>query len=110
MDRCRLEDFVGGWIIGDFEPSLLKTDLFEACLKIHYRDEPIDRHYHEKTIEYNTLVSGEMIVNGEHLTPNDVFVLKQGECVHAEVLTEEARVMVIKVPSIPGDKFPCEHS
>jgi quercetin dioxygenase-like cupin family protein len=110
MDRYRLEDFIGGWIIGDFVPSVLRTPQFEAGLKIHRRGEVIQKHFHKAATEYNIVVCGQMRVNGALLAEDDVFVLKRGECVHAEVLSEEARVMVIKVPSIPGDKYPCEHS
>ena len=30
MKKARLEDFVRGWFIGDFEPSMLKTDAAEG--------------------------------------------------------------------------------
>ena len=110
MQIHKLENFIGGWIIGDFEPSLVRTTAVEAGLKIHRRDEAIERHFHRDTTEYNILVAGEMIINGIHLKPEDVFVVAPSECVHVEVLTKDAKVMVIKMPSKPGDKFPCEHS
>ena len=110
MLRHHLDDFRKGWIIGDFEPSLCKTKAFEAGLKIHRKDEEIERHFHKEAFEYNIMVCGEMRINGQHLKANDVFIFEPGECVHAEVLTSEARVMVIKMPSLPGDKYSCEHS
>lgn len=108
MDRHRIDDFVGGWFIGDFEPALLRTDAFEAAFKLHRRDEPIAPHIHHETTEYNVVTVGEMRINGADLGAGDVFVLHPGERVDARVLTAEAHVFCIKVPSNPGDKELCE--
>lgn len=108
MDTDRIERFKGGWFIGDFEPVLLRSKDFEVGWKVHHRDEHIEPHIHYEVTEYNLLAHGEMRVNGRHLTAGDLFVLHKGERVDAEVLTEEAHVVVVKVPSIPSDKVLCE--
>ena len=33
MKKYNLEDFKLGWIIGNFEPSILRTDQFEVSIK-----------------------------------------------------------------------------
>lgn len=108
MDVRRIEDFTGGWFVGDFEPTLLRTPGFEVGLKIHHRDEHIAPHIHHHVTEYNLLVRGSMRVNGRELTEGDLFILHKGERVDAEVLTDQAHVVVVKVPSIPSDKTLCE--
>jgi len=108
VDVRRIEDFTGGWFVGDFEPTLLRTPDFEVGLKIHHRDEHIAPHIHHHVTEYNLLVRGSMRVNGRELTEGDLFVLHKGERVDAEVLTDQAHVVVVKVPSIPSDKTLCE--
>jgi hypothetical protein len=99
-----LSSFHDGWIIGDFCPSLLRTTLFELGLKQHTRSEVIEPHVHRRATEYNILAYGRMEVNGHCLEKGAVFVLEKGEVVRACVLSEEAGVVCLKVPSVPGDK------
>lgn len=103
-----MESFVGGWFIGDFEPAVLRTRDFEAGWKVHHRSEVIAPHIHHETTEYNVLTLGEMRVNGERLARGDLFVLRPGERVDVDVISEEAHVLCIKSPSRPGDKELCE--
>jgi len=46
----------GGWFIGDFEPSVLRTSDFEVCYKEHKKGEDWPRHYHKEATEYNLLL------------------------------------------------------
>ncbi|NYZ17820.1 hypothetical protein HL658_35205 [Azospirillum sp. RWY-5-1] len=108
MDVHRIDDFKGGWFIGDFEPALLRTAGFEVGWKVHHRTEFIAPHIHQQLTEYNLLAHGSMRVNGRELGPGDLFILHKGERVDAEVLTEEAHVVCVKVPSVPSDKVMCD--
>ena len=47
MEIRRIEDFTRGWIIGNFDPSLLKTDKFEVGLLQHKAGEVWPKHYHK---------------------------------------------------------------
>lgn len=104
MIKDRIENFTRGWFIGDFEPSLLKTKEFEVALISHDKDEHIPLHYHAKAIEYNVLVLGKMLVNGEEINAGDVFVFSKNEVADVTVL-EESKVMCVKVPSMIRDKI-----
>lgn len=108
MDVSRIEQFKGGWFIGDFEPTLLRSKGFEVGWKVHHRIEKIEPHIHHEVTEYNLIAHGEMRVNNRHLIAGDLFILYKGERVDAEVLSDEAHVVVVKVPSIPSDKTLCE--
>lgn len=104
MIKDRIENYTRGWIIGDFEPSLFRTKEFEVALISHHKGEHIPLHYHAKAIEYNVLVLGKMLVNGEEINPGDVFVFEKNEVADVKVL-EESKVMCIKTPSVIGDKI-----
>ena len=41
----RLENFWKGWVIGNFEPSILKTDQFEVAILHHEAGLEIPVHY-----------------------------------------------------------------
>ena len=44
----KLSDTYRGWVIGDFEPSLLKTKDFEVGILTHLKGEQWPAHYHKK--------------------------------------------------------------
>jgi quercetin dioxygenase-like cupin family protein len=104
MIITKIKDYVRGWFIGNFEPSLLKTDQFEVGLLTHKEGEEWAAHYHKESVEYNVLVSGKMIVQGKELNSGDVFVFNKGE-IADPVFLEDCTLVVVKVPSIPSDKF-----
>ena len=104
MIKRRIEEFKRGWIIGDFEPSLLKTKDFEVALISHSKGEVWPAHYHKIGTEYNVLVIGSMTIDGTLLVPGDVFTFEPGD-IADPVFHEDCKVLCVKTPSIPGDKY-----
>ena len=107
MNITKITDYVRGWFIGNFEPSLLKTPDFEVGVLKHTKGEKWPAHYHKSSVEYNVLVDGKMIIQGKELNSGDVFVFEKGE-VADPIFLEDCTVVVVKVPSIPNDKFEVE--
>ena len=99
-----VDEFVGGWFLGDFLPSLLRTTSFEVGLKTHKKGEQIASHRHNLLTEYTVVVKGRILINGRIMQEKEVFVLYPREGVVAEPLTEEVWLICVKVPSIPSDK------
>jgi quercetin dioxygenase-like cupin family protein len=104
MNITKITDYMRGWFIGNFEPSLLKTSNFEVGLLTHKKGEYWAPHYHKESVEYNVLISGKMVVHGKELNSGDVFVFGKGEIADPAFL-EDCTLVVVKVPSIPYDKF-----
>tara|TARA_R110000822_G_scaffold13216_1_gene47072 strand:- start:2292 stop:2615 length:324 start_codon:yes stop_codon:yes gene_type:complete len=104
MIKSHIDDMVGGWFIGDFEPSILKTKDFEVGVLSHKKGEDWPTHYHKEITEYNVLVSGKMIIAGETLSSGDIFVIAPNEIADPEFL-EDCTVVVVKTPSVIGDKY-----
>ena len=104
MQITKLEDYKGGWFVGNFEPSAFKTEDFEVCYKTHKQGENWDVHYHKLGTEINLLVKGQMIIQGKKLTSGDVFIIYPWEVADPEFL-EDCTVLIIKTPSKPGDKY-----
>lgn len=100
----RLEDFTRGWFMGDFEPSLIRTKDFEVGILTHTKGEVWPKHYHKLADEYNVLIKGKMTVNGTELNTGDVFIIEKNEVSEPKFL-EDCTVLVIKIPSIIGDKY-----
>jgi mannose-6-phosphate isomerase-like protein (cupin superfamily) len=103
MKKARLEDFYKGWVVGNFEPSLLKAD-FEVGVAKHTAGEYHQDHFHKKNTEINIVIEGRMTINGEEFGPNDIFILYPYEISQAEFLTD-VTIVIIRDKSDPSDKF-----
>ncbi len=104
MQIRSLKDFVRGWFIGNFEPSVLKAKDFEVGVLTHPKGENWPRHYHKIATEINVLLEGSMTINNTIIETNTVFTIEPNESTKAEFLTD-CKVLCIKVPSVPGDKY-----
>lgn len=98
MKLYRIEDMKGGWYIGNFDPTIFKTQDFEVSYRIHKKDEFWDVHYHDITVEINFLVRGEMIIQNKTLKSGDIFILEPFE-ISDPVFLEDCEVICVKVPS-----------
>lgn len=106
-----LEDFKRGWICGDFEPSLYKNPNVEVGIQTYKAKELHDLHYHEYTVEINTVLSGEckfMYKYGPKKTillkEDDILVIDPKEIVQFQAITD-CKILCVKYPkSMTGDK------
>lgn len=104
MDIYKLHTMKGGWFVGNFEPTAFKTEDFEAALLVHHGGENHHAHYHAKATEINLLLEGEMTIQEKRLYPGDIFILHPYE-VADPIFHKDCKVMCIKLPSKPGDKY-----
>ncbi len=104
VERKHASEFIGGWFIGNFEPSLLKTDDFEVSVKLHPKGEVWPKHYHKEATEYNYVVAGRVKIDDEVYEQDDIFIIHPGYIVDPEFL-EDCRIVCVKTPCVPGDKY-----
>ncbi len=100
----RIENMKGGWFIGNFEPSVYKTEQFEVCFKQHKKDEYWTPHFHKQAIEINYLIRGVMTINGQRLVSGDIFILDKEE-ISIPIFLTDCELIVVKTPCVIGDKF-----
>lgn len=98
-----LNEYLRGWFIGNFSPAVLKTKDFEVGILTHKKGEFWQGHYHHFSDEYNLLIEGQMTINGKLIRRNQIFVIKK-KIVASPQFLEDCKILVVKVPSIPGDK------
>lgn len=106
MKRAHINDFFKGWIVGNFEPSLLKAD-FEVGIATHTAGEFHQDHFHKKCTEINVVIEGSVKINGEVFNNGDIFVLYPYEVSQAEFITD-VKILVIRDKSDPLDKYSFE--
>ena len=100
----KLSDMTRGWFIGDFEPSILKRKDIEIAVMDHKKGELSLSHVHRVATEYNVLLSGKLLINNIIIEPNTIFVIPNNLLTRA-VFLEDCRVLCIKTPSLPTDKY-----
>lgn len=104
MKIFKIKDMKGGWFIGNFEPNAFKTDQFEVGYKFHPKDDNWDSHYHKIINEITLVASGRIIINDITFEKGDIFVIEPNEPAIPQ-FTEDCELLIIKVPSVPGDKY-----
>jgi hypothetical protein len=105
MKIKKLSSMKGGWFVGDFEPSVFRTDAFEVGCKGYRAGAVESRHIHRVAQELTLVVSGRVVMNGVEAGPGDILVLEPGEAADFSVI-ENATTVVVKFPSVIGDKYP----
>jgi quercetin dioxygenase-like cupin family protein len=104
MKSVKLESMTKGWFVGNFEPSLYKTNAVEAGVK-HYRaGEHETWHYHKVATEITVIVSGRVRMNQHEYVTGDIIIIEPGEGTDFEVL-EDTATAVIKLPGVNNDKY-----
>jgi len=104
MKVGNVSDTHRGWVIGDFEPSLLRTKDFEVGILKHPKGEKWPAHYHKIATEYNILISGTMRLCDVELFPGNTFILEPNE-IADPIFHEDCLIVCIKVPSNTSDKY-----
>lgn len=104
MKKYNISNFKGGWFIGDFEPTLLKTKDFEISVRYYKKNDEEYKHIHKVADEYTVVIEGIVEMNGNKYYPKDIILVEKGEAVKFISLTDSVTI-ALKVPSIIGDKY-----
>ena len=104
MKKARLEDMVKGWFVGNFEPSLYKTNDVEVAVKRYRAGDYEAAHYHKIATELTVVTRGRVRMNGTEYAEGDIIVMEPGDITDFEALTDAENV-VVKVPGSNNDKY-----
>ena len=104
MKIAKLDEMKGGWFIGNFEPSLLKTNDCEVAVK-RYREGDYEKsHYHKVATEYTVVVQGRVKMFGTVYSAGDIIIVEPGEITDFYALEDSVNV-VLKIPGTNNDKY-----
>ena len=78
MKVDKLKNFTKGWVVGNFEPSLLKTDDFEVAVKYYKAGDYEEKHYHKVATEITIIAEGSVRMNGELYSKGSVITIEPG--------------------------------
>ncbi|WP_294833549.1 hypothetical protein [uncultured Gilliamella sp.] len=105
MKIAKLDDMVKGWFIGNFEPSLCKTNDVEVAVKTYKKGDKEDKHYHKVATEYTVIISGRVKMNDTEYVAGDIIVMEPNEATDFECLEDGTINVVVKLPGANNDKY-----
>lgn len=105
MKTAKLDDMVKGWFIGNFTPTLLRTNDVEVAVKRYDKGDYEGAHYHKLATEYTVIISGKVRMNGIEYTEGDIIVMEPFEATDFECLEDDTVNVVVKLPGANNDKY-----
>ena len=104
MEKHNLNNFIKGWIVGNFNPTLLDTNNFEVAIKRYKAGDYEESHHHKIATEITVIVEGEVEMNGTKYIKDDIITIQANESTDFKCITDVVTV-VIKTPSANNDKY-----
>jgi hypothetical protein len=104
FEKYKLEDMVKGWFIGNFEPSLYKTNHVEVGIKKYSQGDYENAHFHKIATEFTLIISGIVEMNGIQYFENDIIKIIPGLKANFKAITDVITV-VVKLPGANNDKY-----
>lgn len=104
MKVKHLDDMVRGWFVGNFEPTLYKTNDCEVAVKSYKAGEYEEKHYHKVATEITVIVKGKVRMFDQEFSEGDIVVVEPGDATDFTALTDATNV-VVKLPGANDDKY-----
>jgi len=98
MEKFNLNDFVKGWFIGNFKPTLFDTNDFEIAVKRYKVGDIEHSHHHKVSTEFTVIVEGVVKMNDLYFKVNDIIKISPNEKTDFNCLTDVITV-VVKTPA-----------
>jgi len=104
MKVAKLEDMIKGWFVGNFDPTLIKTNDVEVAVKEYKKGDYEEKHYHKIATEITVIVSGRVKMNGIEYSKGDIIVIEPNEATDFEALEDTVNT-VVKFPGANNDRY-----
>lgn len=107
MKTAKLKDMTKGWLVGNFEPTLYKTNDCEVAIKSYHKGDVEAAHYHKIATEITAIVNGKVRMFDTIFTEGDIVIVEPGDITAFEALEDSVNV-VVKLPGVNNDKYEVE--
>jgi quercetin dioxygenase-like cupin family protein len=104
MNKAHLKNMTKGWFVGNFEPTLIRTNAVEVAVKEYKSGDYEERHHHKISTEITVIASGRVRMNEIEYSKGDIIVIEPNESTDFFVL-EDAVTTVVKYPGANNDKY-----
>ena len=97
MKTARIENMIKGWFVGNFDPTLIRTNEVEVGVKEYKQGEYEERHFHTIATEITVITHGKV-------RKGDIIIIEPNQSTDFEVL-EDTMTTVVKYPGANNDKY-----
>jgi len=104
MEKFNLKDMIGGWFIGNFTPSLYKTNDVEVAVKKYKMGDKENAHYHKVATEFTLIIDGVVKMSGKEYFSGEIIKINPNEITDFEAISDVTTV-VVKLPGANNDKY-----
>ena len=105
MKVDKLARMFRGWFVGNFEPTLYRTNDVEVAVKKYNANEYDSAHYHKVATEITVLLNGRAEMNGVIYNDGDIIVIEPNDVTDFRALDDGTTTVVIKLPGANDDKY-----
>ena len=100
----KLDNMIKGWFVGNFDPTVVKTNDVEVAVKNYKKGDKEEKHYHKIATEITVIISGRVKMNGVEYSKGNIIVIKPNESTDFEALEDSVNT-VVKIPGANNDKY-----
>jgi quercetin dioxygenase-like cupin family protein len=104
VKKYHISEFVRGWFVGGFEPSIIKTTDVEVAVQYFKKGDKEKEHCHKIATEITVILKGNVIISGKEYSEGDILEIFPGEYAQFEAL-EDTITVVVKYPGASNDKY-----
>lgn len=104
MRTAKIKDMKKGWFVGNFTPSLYKTEAVEAAVKQFKAGEVEPSHYHKIATEITVVVSGKVRMFNKVWESGEIIIADPGDRTDFDAITDTI-LTVVKIPGVLHDKY-----
>lgn len=104
MNKYNINNFVRGWFVGGFKPTIYNTTDVEVAVQKFTKGDKEASHCHKIATEITMIVSGKARMNDNILKEGDILEILPGEFTDFEAL-EDTTTTVVKIPGALNDKY-----
>lgn len=99
-----LNEMIKGWFVGNFEPTVFKTNEVEIGIK-HYQSGDFEKkHHHKLATEITVVQKGIVEMNGIQYGDGAIIKLDPGVSTDFKAVTDVTTI-VVKIPGAKNDKY-----
>ena len=107
MKIANLDSMVKGWFVGNFSPTLYKTEDCEVAVKKYCSGDYEKAHFHKIATEITVVINGRVKMFDTVFRSGDIVIVEPGDITSFEAL-EDTDTVVVKIPGMKNDKYEVE--
>lgn len=104
MKINNIDKMVRGWFIGNFEPTMLKTNDCEIAIKKYNAGSYEEKHFHKIATEITVIIRGKVKMFNQIFEEGTIIEVEPGDITDFTALTDTETV-VVKIPGVNNDKY-----